>query len=127
MGNSTSPPPSRLDSKGKVYVVDCYNNRVQKFDAAGKFLMTWGAKDAEQASLSFRKESRRTARTTFTLPIRITTESRNSVRTASSLPDGEVAAAAGDSCGFPDAIAVDGEGTVYVADTMNSRIQVFKP
>ena len=33
-----------VDSAGYVYVADTYNDRIQKFDSAGKFITKWGTK-----------------------------------------------------------------------------------
>ena len=35
-----------VDSRGDVYVADCYNHRVQKFDGAGHLLAAWGGEGA---------------------------------------------------------------------------------
>jgi DNA-binding beta-propeller fold protein YncE len=41
-GQFTKPRGLGTDSKGNIYVVDQGNNRVQKFDAEGKFLLAFG-------------------------------------------------------------------------------------
>jgi DNA-binding beta-propeller fold protein YncE len=42
-GQLMEPMAIDVDTKGNVYIVDCDNNRVQKFDSLGKFLTKWGS------------------------------------------------------------------------------------
>jgi len=37
------PSGIATDADGNVYVVDTYNNRIQKFDSSGTFISTWGS------------------------------------------------------------------------------------
>lgn len=41
------PRSIAIDSKGYVYVADSLNNRIQKFDAQGNFILQWGAQESE--------------------------------------------------------------------------------
>src|SRR5262249_51188161 len=41
--SSTSPLAWRPTGSGNVYVADLGNDRIQKFDASGAFLTTWGS------------------------------------------------------------------------------------
>jgi sugar lactone lactonase YvrE len=43
-GNSQFQNPTgiTLDTSGNIYVADSSNNRIQKFDSQGNFLMQWG-------------------------------------------------------------------------------------
>jgi DNA-binding beta-propeller fold protein YncE len=41
-GEFNDPKDVALDRKGNIYVVDAGNNRIQKFDPSGKFLVEWG-------------------------------------------------------------------------------------
>jgi DNA-binding beta-propeller fold protein YncE len=40
---SDGPHDIEVDKEGYVYIPDCYNNRIQKFDSSGKFIMKWGS------------------------------------------------------------------------------------
>ena len=44
-GEMRSPVSVAVDQQGQVYVADLRNHRIQKFDASGKFLATWGGLD----------------------------------------------------------------------------------
>ena len=84
-----------VDNSGNVYVVDTGNSRIQKFDPSGVFLAKWGV-------YGYFDEPNYD----LTKGVRIPAES-----------DGKFFE--------PHGIAVDGSGNVYVADTMNGRIQKF--
>ncbi|HTC20048.1 MAG TPA: 6-bladed beta-propeller, partial [bacterium] len=45
-GQFDSPIGITLDRSGNVYVSDSGNNRIQKFNSNGKFLLKWGSKGA---------------------------------------------------------------------------------
>src|SRR5262249_57302310 len=42
-GELIAPQGVATDGSGNVYVADTNNNRIQKFDASGTFLTTWGS------------------------------------------------------------------------------------
>ena len=44
-GEFRSPIDVAVDRLGQIYVADLRNHRIQKFDASGKFLTTWGDLD----------------------------------------------------------------------------------
>lgn len=119
-----------VDRQGNVYVTD-YNNRVQKFDGNGKFLMKWGSQgngDGQFASHTTiavdnlgnvyvaDRENYRIQK--FDNGGKFITKwgSRGS-------EDGQFGANPQDS--GPGAIATDGQGNVYVADPGNYRIEKF--
>ena len=41
-GQFNRPSGMTVDTAGNFYVADTFNNRIQKFDSAGNFLMSWG-------------------------------------------------------------------------------------
>ena len=47
-GQFNFPINISVDKSGNVYVADFYNNRIQKFDSNGKFIMKLGNKNNEQ-------------------------------------------------------------------------------
>jgi DNA-binding beta-propeller fold protein YncE len=47
------PTELAIDPKGNVYVIDGGNHRVQKYDKAGNFLLTWGGLGAGDGQFMF--------------------------------------------------------------------------
>lgn len=91
-----------VDSEGRVFVLDQGNHRVEVFTSEGEFLAKWGSLCA-----LFGTED---------LP-----EGEGCVD-----PDGAGPLEPGDGQFlFPKGIAVDGAGTVYVADSDNHRVEAF--
>jgi len=97
-GQFLKPWGIAVDSSGNVYVADAYNYRIQKFDPNGVFI-AWLGKGADES-------------TGWHFP-------GTSVRAVWGLADGQFSAVYG--------VAIDIAGNIYVADTMNNRIQKFGP
>lgn len=96
---ATAGPTAVNLSTGDVYVVDTGNNRVEQFDANGTFIRTWGWGVATGAA----------ALETCT----------------SSCQPGQAGSGDGQLNG-PSGIAIDqSDGSVYVADGGNSRVEKF--
>ncbi|MBN1878468.1 MAG: TIGR03663 family protein [Anaerolineae bacterium] len=85
-GEFNEPWGVAVDLEGFVYVADTWNHRVQKFDATGNFVATWGS--------------------LFQSPV-------------VDIYDGQ-----GQFYG-PRGIAIGPDGSIYVTDTGNKRVQVF--
>jgi sugar lactone lactonase YvrE len=83
-GELIGPSGVATDGSGNVYVADTDNNRIQKFDASGAFLTTWGSAGSDTGQFNF-----------------------------------------GQYPFYPNGVATDGSGNVYIADTGNHRIQKF--
>jgi DNA-binding beta-propeller fold protein YncE len=125
-GRFYHPRGIAVDSKGYVYVADTGNNRIQKFDEDGVFIMQWGGPGNQRG--------------TFKEPIGLTVDSRGSIYVADSgnnriqkfdglgrfvtqwgnrgPEDGQFDA--------PVAVATDKFRNVYVADSLNDRVQIFE-
>lgn len=89
---------------GDVYVIDVWNERVQQFDADGVFIRAWGGNVADSAPDP---------------PV-------HQVCTSGCLPGWAGSAEGVFSFGGQNAgIAVGPDGSVYVADAMNNRVQQF--
>jgi len=103
---TTTPPGVAVDqSTGDVYVTDAGNRRLQKFDADGNFLRTWG-KDVDPGN----------AGTGFEICVAPGQCQGNN--------DGTLA---GEFRANASNVAVDAAGDVYVGEGSNRRIQKFAP
>lgn len=101
-GEFDHPTDVAVDSLGNVYVIETNNNRVQKFDSDGDFLLAWGKDVSTAAGTGFETCSE-----------------------ASQCQEGSLATARGGELNNPHGIAVGPGDVVYVADSGNHRIQAF--
>jgi len=117
---------------GSIYVADQGNNRIEKFDANGKFLLKWGSKGSEDGQ--------------FDTPSGVAIDQAGNVwvtdlwnhrveefdpngkflRKFGSYANAQGQAQPGQFFG-PRYLAISPSGDVYVSDTGNKRIQRFKP
>jgi tripartite motif-containing protein 71 len=124
-GQMKYPTMIAVDKSSNVYVVDQHNQRIQKFDSEGNFILMWGKLGAEPGE--------------FTYPYGIAVDSKGNVyvsdmnnnRIQKFSPKGDYLASIG-SYGtedgkfkYPYGIAVDEKDIVYVIDAFNYRIQKF--
>jgi len=86
------------DASGNIYVVDTYNYRIQKFDSSGTFerMWGWGVDDGS-----------------------------NEFQVCTGSCEIGVSGGGGGQFKTPGGVVVDSSGNVYVADTLNHRIQKF--
>jgi len=139
-GEFNEPYGIAADTKGKIYVVELYNHRVQKFDNEGRFLTSWGSekKVSNVKSVLFPIFSSESPGR-FYYPAKIDIGPYNRVYVSDSYnnrvqvftEDGEYLSQWG-GMGFwagrfrvASGIAVNREGHAYVADFYNNRVQVF--
>ena len=132
-GQFAAPRGVALAPDGSVYVADSRNNRIEKFDATGKLLLTWGtfgSLDAKTANPG-----------TFNEPWGVAVAADGTVYVSDTWnhriqkfdPNGKFIQMWGhfgqaetpDAFWGPRAIAIDGRGRIYVSDTGNKRIVVF--
>jgi DNA-binding beta-propeller fold protein YncE len=101
-GELTNPLGLAVDAAaGVVYVLDRSSRRIQKFDTSGAFLRTWGKDVAVSGGTGF-----------------------EICTVASSCKQG-VTGALGGEMDLGQSVAVDGAGSVYLAETNSDRIQKF--
>jgi sugar lactone lactonase YvrE/4-amino-4-deoxy-L-arabinose transferase-like glycosyltransferase len=115
-GEFNEPRDIAVDSEGNVYVADTGNRRVQKFDAEGNFIASWGGAEEE-----------------FIEPLAVVVNSRGDVFVLDSEPgwiyrftaEGKpISRFGGPDAQFyhPRGMAIDDEDNIYIADTGSCRI-----
>ncbi len=118
-GEFNLPHAICLDEKGRIYVGDRENNRVQVFDANGKFLAQWKESGAPFGlHLSRGKLFVADGRANWIKVLDLTGKGLGRF--------GEKGNGAGQLL-MPHMLAVDSRGAVYVADVDNRRVQKFVP
>jgi len=113
-------------SDNSVYVVDSFNNRIQKFTSDGTFITKWGSYGTGDGQ--------------FNVPSAVATDPRNGDVYVSEWVNNRIQKFTSDGTFItkwgsygtgdgqfdgPRGIAVDSSGNVYVADCFNSRVQKF--
>jgi DNA-binding beta-propeller fold protein YncE len=127
-GKLADPEAAKFDSSGRLFVSDLKNDRIQVFDGDGKLLLSFGRSGEGSgefrapAGIAFDRDDN----------LYVTEIGNNRVQVFDNTGKfltmwGRKGSAAGEF-GSPHGIIVDrGTGYVYVADTSNNRVQVFKP
>ena len=105
---------------GSLYVADWFNHRIQKFNAAGDFVTSWGGYGPKDGALIF-------PRGILVSPVGdvVVTDSENNridVFTSSGGFVKSVKPSSGAALSRPHQTALDGNGGYWIADTNNSRI-----
>jgi sugar lactone lactonase YvrE len=127
-GQLSKPESVIIDSHDNIYVADLGNHRIQKFTKDGNFILKWGSKgvgDGEfnaPAGLSIDRNDN----------IYVTDRNNNRIQVFTTngtfLTKFGIEGSGPGQFILPEGVGVDKDtGLVYVADTGNFRIQVFKP
>ncbi len=130
IGSWTTPPgyvyiPMARSDDGSLYLGDCFNQAIVKYDANGTYQLKWGASGTgvgqfnEPRAIALDGQGNVLVADTNNHRIQIFDSNGTPIRQW-----GE----AGSDDGFllhPRGIAIDSEGNVYVADSGNHRIQKF--
>jgi trimeric autotransporter adhesin len=134
-----------LDSAGDLYVADVYNNRVRKIAAGGTITTVAG-----NGLLSYSGDGGAAAKAQLDEPQGVATDAAGNIYVADTVnqrvrkisPGGVINTIAGNgTAGFggdggpgtsaqlnnPVALAVDGSGNLYIADSNNQRVRMVTP
>ncbi len=117
------PRDVAVDSRGNVYVVDTGKKRVHKFDSSGAFLRQWGSDGAregdfdEPVGIAIDKQDQIYIADTGNRRVQVFDENgrfRRSIHL--------IAWESEDLVGIEPYIAVDGEGRIYVTDSVKGAV-----
>jgi tripartite motif-containing protein 71 len=126
------PTALARDRQGVLYVVDGGNDRVQKFDANGKFLLMWGREGSGPGQFTFRVPPAHFGSIAVDAAGNVYVSDYNN-RIQKFDGNGKFllqwgTAGSGDgqfATPFIGGLAFDSTGVLYVTDTSNSRVQKF--
>lgn len=116
---------SSVDSSGNVYITDSGNNRIEKFDLNGNYLMQFGSAGTSSGK--------------FSSPYGVAVDSSGNIYVADAgnnrvqkfnssgtyVSQFGTFGSGNGQMGAPTGIAVDSSGNVYVADNANFRVEKF--
>ena len=125
-GQFNNPRGVGIDTGGNVYVVDYYNQRVQKFTADGAFMTKWGSYGTGQGQFSY-PEGGVVVDSSGNVYVSDTANHRiQKFNTVGGFIQEWGSNGSGDGqLSYPTGIAIDSSGSVYVIETGNHRVQKF--
>jgi len=142
-GLFTTPHGIFIDRRDQVYLADSGDHTLRKFTADGALLLTLGQKDKpSQTGFTLNEAPVQHAGAPFNRPTNAAvlpngdfyvSDGYGNARVHKYSADGRLLFSWGEpgsgpgQFNLPHSVAVDSQGTVYVADRENSRIQTFSP
>ncbi len=133
-GQFNEPWGVAMDAEGRIFVADTWNGRIQVFDATGRFLRKWGYFNTTQGQLGDPMALFGPRGLAIDAGGNLLVADTGNKRILQFTPEGELVRQAGGggpllgSFEEPTSIAVDPrDGSIYVADAWNRRIQKLDP
>jgi sugar lactone lactonase YvrE/heme/copper-type cytochrome/quinol oxidase subunit 4 len=113
---------------GSVYVADTWNFRIQKFDANGNFLATWGSSGNPDSNYALYGPRAVAVDSQGRVFVADTGNKRIVIYDSNGKYLDKIGESGTDSGQFdePVGVAIGPDGRLYVADTWNQRVQVFQ-
>jgi len=129
-GQFQGPTGITVDKVVDVYVVDSQNNRIQKFDSNGNFLLTWGSAGSGQGQFYFPTGAGTAIiglNSTGNIYVADTANNRVEVFNTNGGFLFQFGATGSGNGQFsqPNAVGIDSLDNVYVTDSGNSRVEKF--
>ena len=124
-GQLNRPSGMAFDKDENIYVVDSFNQRIQKFTKNGDFIFTWGEYGSEPGQfnhpwgITVREDGDVFVSDWGNNRIQHFTAEGNFIKQFGNSNDNEAL------LNRPAGIAVDSDGDVYVADRQNNRVVIF--
>ena len=116
-----------VDTSGNIYVADGGNNRIQKFDLNGNFIVKWGTRGSGDNQFN----SPGGVAVDASGFVYVADTGNNCIKkfdsTGNFIVKWGTSGSGNGQFDSPKSVAVDDSGFVYVADTRNNRIQKFAP
>jgi DNA-binding beta-propeller fold protein YncE len=128
-GEFWNPAGITVDAKGNIWVADTTNNRIQELDSEGKFLFEFGKSGSGNGLLKFPQD------VAFDAAGNIFVADSENYRVQKFEPNGKYLTqfgakgsgpgqfGEGFSGGGPSGLAINSEGSIFVSDPVNSRVE----
>lgn len=132
-GQFLNPRNVALDSEGNIYVADSGNNRIQKLNSEGQFILQWGTFGSapgqfnEPWGIAVDESGHVYVADTWNHRIQKFDSSGNFLSAWGYFVNTEGKLEQPGGFWGPRTIAIDSQGNLLVADTGNKRIQKFSP
>ena len=122
-GEFWCPRGIAIDASNNVYVADCYNNRVQKFDNEGNYLLQW--EFPQPSSIEADHSGNVWVASDWACIYKFDNSGNEHCRVASIEDDPNDWGSEPGQFRYSEDLAVDSNDNVYIVDSGNSRIQKF--
>ena len=132
-GELNAPKGIALDQAGNLYVADNGNHRIQVFNSQGELLRSWGAYGDgpgelnEPWGVAVAESGEVYVADTWNHRVQVFDAEGRFLRMWGVFGESNAPQAFGERLYGPRDVAIDGEGSIYVADTGNKRVVKYDP